>query len=904
MPQSSDQIRSAFLDFFGGNDHEVVPSGPVVLPHDPTLMFANAGMVQFKDVFTGKEKRPYSRATSSQKCIRISGKHNDLENVGPSPRHHTFFEMLGNFSFGDYFKEAAIVYAWDFIKQLGLSEDRLVVTYFGGEDGIPADEEARDLWKKISGLSDERIIACGAKENFWSMGDTGPCGPCSEIHLYQGPWDGNVSSFGEEQTPEGHGWMEIWNLVFMQFERDQSGKLDPLPAPCVDTGMGLERIVSVMQDKTSNYETDGLRVLVDEAARIAGKPYNSSMDPDDVSMRVIADHSRLTAFLLAEGVMPDKSGAEYVLRRVMRRAIRHGHRLGIEKPFLHEVALKVVETMGHHYPELEERKEHIAKVAEQEEVRFRETIERGLHLLEEQFEQMKQSDVQVLDGRAAYKLYNTYGFPLDLTQVICDEQGYSVDKEGYDEALAEDKELSGKGPVGTAIDAVYHQALERVPGKNVAFSGYSKNRDTSEIVAILVDGQLVDHVSCELDGETPIAVEKVEVIVARTPFYGESGGQQGDRGTIRSEDGQLSVEDCQKPVPGLITHRGTLTQGTLEVGKAADLFIDIPRREAIRRNHSATHLLHWALRQVLGSHAQQKGSLVAPDRLRFDFTHGEAISKEQLAKIEDLVNERVLSNAPVQTELLSIDAAKERGAMMLFGEKYDANVRMLTITDSVELCGGTHARATGDIGILKVIGEQSIAAGVRRITAATGAAAVDYMRQLESTLDQAGQIVKAGNVDLPTKLEKLMAHEKALEKKVTELQRKLASGGDSGGVDSMLSQAKEISGGVKVLSLRTDVSDRATLRELAEKLRDKLGNSIVMVASESEGKAQMVLTVARALTDKYQAGKLIRPLAGIVGGSGGGRPDMAQAGGTDVSKLDQAVAALYKSLESEQLSLM
>jgi alanyl-tRNA synthetase len=602
--------------------------------------------------------------------------------------------------------------------------------------------------------------------------------------------------------------------------------------------------------------------------------------------------------------MPDKNGREYVLRRVMRRAIRHGHRLGIQEPFLHEVALKVVEVMGAQYPELAERQAHIVKVTEQEEVRFRATIERGLHLLDAQFEEMKQGAVRVLDGRAAYKLYNTFGFPLDLTEVICEEHGYSVDQAGYDAALAEDRERSEFDAGGTAVESVYREALALVPGGQVAFTGYHKNRDSSELVAIVVDGQLVSDVQCAVQADgSPAPLDDIELVFARTPFYGESGGQAGDHGTISSYSGQLQVTDCQKPIGGLVVHRGSLRQGGFTVGDSADLFIDIPRREAIRRNHSATHLLHWALRQVLGAHAQQKGSLVTAERLRFDFTQGEAITKEQLTQIEDLVNERILSNAPIQTELLSIEEAKQRGAMMLFGEKYEANVRMLSMTESVELCGGTHARATGDIGFLKVIGEQGVAAGVRRITAATGAAAMELVRATERTLERAAEVVKASQVDLPSRLERMVAGQKELEKKIAQLEKKLLSGGGGGGIDAMLAQARDVNG-VKVLSLRTEVTDRSGLRELAEQLRDKLGSSVVMVASEADGKVQMVLTVARGLTDKYQAGNLIRPLATLVGGSGGGRPDMAQAGGTEVAKLDQAVAALYTAFEPGQLRLM
>ncbi len=885
MSQTADQVRSAFLQYFGDRDHEIVPSGPAIAPNDPTLMFANAGMVQFKDVFTGQETRPYTRATTAQKCIRISGKHNDLENVGPSPRHHTFFEMLGNFSFGDYFKEEAIAYAWGFIKQLGFPEERLAITYFEGEKGVPADTQARDIWKKVSGLPEGRIIGMPASENFWSMGDTGPCGPCSEIHYYHGP-DIDVAKLVEEQTPEGYGWVELWNLVFMQFNRDASGALNPLPAPSIDTGMGLERTVGALQGKTSTYETDQLRALVDKAASISGKPYGASMSDDDVSMRVIADHSRLTAVLLAEGVMPDTNGREYVLRRVMRRAIRHGHRLGIQQPFLHDVALEVCRLMGHQYPELSERSEHIASVCEQEEVRFRKTIERGLSLLDERFEHLQAEGDKRLSGADAFKLYDTYGFPLDLTEVICKERGYTVDVPGYDAALEEARKRSEFKGVEKAVEGVYRQALERVAGGEVTFTGYEQDSDRQALLAIISDGQLVDRV------EGPNA--DVELVFASTPFYAESGGQVGDTGKITSPAGaELVVEDTQRPVPGLVVHRGKLQSGSLQLGQEFALQIDVERRDAIRRNHSATHILHWALRQVLGSHAQQKGSLVGPERFRFDFTHGAPLSAEQIAKIEDLANGATLQNAPVSTEVLSMDAAKERGAMMLFGEKYGEKVRVLSMGDSVELCGGTHARATGDIGLIKVVSEQGIAAGVRRVTATTGQGSLQYVREVEQTLSRASALTKAGN-DLPARLEKMIANEKALEKQIADLQRKLASGGATG-VDAQLSKARSYDG-FKALAVRTEVTDRSALRELAEQLRDKLGQSIVLVASEADDKVQLVLTVSKALTNQFKAGQLIRPIAERVGGSGGGRPDMAQAGGTNVAELDGALDVLYQQL--------
>ncbi|HVJ18673.1 MAG TPA: alanine--tRNA ligase, partial [Polyangiaceae bacterium] len=662
--KSSAEIRRAFLEYFREQGHEVVPSGPVVLSNDPSLMFANAGMVQFKDVFTGREQRSYKRATSSQKCIRISGKHNDLEAVGPSPRHHTFFEMLGNFSFGDYFKEEAVAFAWEFLtKTVGLSPERLIITYFKGEDGVPEDSEARDLWRKLTGFGDDRLIGLGKADNFWQMGDTGPCGPCSEIHYYVGP-EVRLGDFGQEQTPEGLGWIEIWNNVFMQFERKRDGeafRLDPLPAPSIDTGMGLERLSMIVQGKSSNYDSDLLRSLVELAGDLAKKPYGGTRQPDDVSMRVIADHARTTAFMIAEGVLPDRSGKEYVLRRVMRRAIRHGHRLGIAEPFLHKVALKVVDLMGEQYPELRERRELIASISEGEEVRFRQTIERGLGLLEERFDEMNTESQTVLPGADAFRLYDTYGFPLDLTEVICAERGLSVDRPGYDAALAEAKERSEFVAQNQAVEGVYREALERVAGGSVRFTGYERDSDKGSIVALIKGGALA---------ESADAGDQVEIIAERTPFYGEAGGQIGDQGVITTAGARVVIEDTQKPLTGLVVHRGRVESGSVRVGEAIDLVVDAARRERIRRNHSSTHLLHWALRQVLGAHAQQKGSVVGPDRFRFDFTHGKPLSADEIKKIEELVNERTLQNHPIRTEVLTIEEAKKKGAMMIFEEKY------------------------------------------------------------------------------------------------------------------------------------------------------------------------------------------------------------------------------------------
>jgi alanyl-tRNA synthetase len=883
-PIRSADIRRAFLEFFGSNGHEIVKSGPLVPPNDPSLYFANSGMVQFKDLFTGQEQRAYKRATSSQKCMRVSGKHNDLENVGPSPRHQTFFEMLGNFSFGDYFKEDAITFAWNFVtKVLGFPTERLAVTYLRADGDLAEDTEARDLWRRISGLPEQQIIALGPDDNFWRMGDTGPCGPCSELYYFRGD-SPDIGRFGQEQGPDGSGWVEFWNLVFMQFERSADGKLSPLPAPCVDTGMGLERVTCIQQDKGSNYDTDLLRPLVDRVSALANKPYGASMSPDDVSMRVIADHARATAFLIADGVLPDRAGRAYVLRRVMRRAIRHGHRLGIERPFLHDVALEVVNLLGHHYVELVERQELIRSVAEQEEVRFRETIERGLGLLEQSFSALQERGSQQLAGEDAFRLYDTFGFPLDLTEVICAERGYGVDVAGYEAALEQARKRSEFKGAEAAVEGVYRKALELVPGRRVSFSGYERVEESAPVLALIGDGDLVESLAEGARGE---------VITQSTPFYGEAGGQVGDSGVLRTAEGEFVVEDTQKPLDGLTVHRGFVRSGSLRNGVAAQLSVDVERRDAIRRNHSATHLLHWALRKIVGPSAQQKGSLVGPERLRFDFTAGSALSPAQLSQIEEAVNRAIVVNHGVKTRVLGLDEARSLGAMMIFEEKYGSTVRMLSMGDSTELCGGTHARATGEIGMFKIVSEQGVAAGIRRIVATTGLGALAYVREMEDTLARANRAAKSGGSDIVEKVERLVAQQKALEKQLEEAQRRWMKGGSGGGADGLMSGAREV-GGVRVLGVRTEVTDRGALRELAEQLRDKLGESVVLVASEHEGKVQLVLTVAKGLTDRYKAGDLIRPIAQLVGGSGGGRPDLAQAGGTDVSKLDEAVAAIYE----------
>jgi alanyl-tRNA synthetase len=922
---SSGEVRRAFLQYFSKMGHEIVASSPLVPPNDPTLMFTNAGMVQFKDVFVGKESRPYSRATSSQKVIRISGKHNDLENVGVTARHHTFFEMLGNFSFGDYFKEEAIVYAWELLtKVYALDPERMLVTVFGGEQGIGPDDEARALWRKVTGLGDDRIIGLGMKDNFWQMGDTGPCGPCTEIHWFNGrASDGAIpaipyATFGDEPTPDGLGWTELWNLVFMQFDRsvDASGEatLTPLPRPCVDTGMGLERISSVLQGVTSNYDTDLLRALVDKASEISGKAYGGSQADDDVSMRVIADHARTTAFLIAEGVFPDRAGREYVLRRVMRRAIRHGHRLGIREPFLHEVALEVVHLMAGQYPELERRKGLIANVARQEEERFRETIERGLKILEEEIGRIQASPGAALSGATTFRLYDTYGFPADLTQVIAAERGIAVDHAGYEKALAGQRARSEGSRVGeAAVDQVWRDVLEAVRRRSppgVKFLGYEREQADGVVVAIV---NAIAH-----GGQIAIrAMQGDEVILVTdaTPFYGEAGGQVGDRGIIgrRADERdpeamRFEVTDTQRPLPGLVAHIGRMTHGAVAVGDTVHLEVDHALRAATRRNHSATHLLHWGLRTVLGEQATQKGSLVGPDRLRFDFAHGRALEPEEIARIEDLVNDKILTGAPVLTEVLPIDEARKRGAVAIFEEKYGDVVRMLTMTpDSVELCGGTHARSLGEIGCFKILAEQGLAAGVRRIEATTGMNTLSYVRSVEGALRGAARVVRASPAELGDKVQKLLDRERQLERELSDLKRQLAVGapmGKSSGAGaaaagpSPVDRARDVPGG-KALAARIQVADAGTLREVAEQWRDQLGSAVVLVGAASEasgGKAMLVLTVSKDLVGRYNASHLIKDIALMLGGSGGGRPDMAQAGGTRVDRLDEALDSLYSRL--------
>mgnify|MGYP001824760471 FL=1 len=880
---SSAEIRESFLRFFAEREHERVASGPLVPPNDPTLMFANAGMVQFKDVFTGKEERSYSRATSSQKCIRISGKHNDLENVGVTARHHTFFEMLGNFSFGDYFKKDAIQFAWDFfVGTLGLEPERLVVTVFGGEEGLaPADDEAAAIWKDVTGFDDDRIIRCGAKDNFWQMGDTGPCGPCSEIHYGLGIDDLDPRKFGEEPAADGRGWFELWNLVFMQFERHAGGKMDPLPAPSIDTGAGLERIAVVKQGVLSNYDTDLLRPIVDLASDISGKRYGGSQSDDDVSMRVIADHARTTAFLISEGVFPDKDGRSYVLRRVMRRAIRHGHRLGIGEPFLHHCALRVVEKMGDVYPQLIERRALVEEITLQEEERFRRTLDRGLQLIADNDEWTEDAGERSLPGRVAFKLYDTYGFPLDLQEVIGAEQGFEIDREGFDSALEQARLRSQGSKVGSSAVADVYPALAQELGAT-EFVGYENESAQSELVALLSDGVRVEALS---DGDSG------ELITKATPFYPEQGGQVGDRGVIEVGGARFQVEDTQKPVEGLIVHRGKVVSGSVARGNSAELVVDHGLRSATRRNHSATHLLHWALRRVVGETAAQKGSLVGPDRLRFDYSGTRPLEGAELAEIEDLVNARILENTEITTETLAMDEAKSRGAIGIFEEKYGEVVRMLSIGPSLELCGGTHAVRTGDIGLFKLLSETGLAAGVRRIEATTGLNALGHLRQVESELSSTAALLKAPTQQLHERVGRLIEQQKEAQREIERLKRSIMSGDSA----DLSADAREVDG-AKVLGATVDIGDAGALREMADQLRDKLAPAVVLLGSPSKDgkKALLVCSVSKGLTKRFRAGDIVKAAATVVGGNGGGRPDFAQAGGPDPSKLSEAVTKVYE----------
>jgi alanyl-tRNA synthetase len=875
------EIRQAFLDYFRNHDHEIVKSASLIPRDDPTLLFTNAGMVPFKRVFLGEEKRDYLRAASSQKCVRAGGKHNDLENVGRTARHHTFFEMLGNFSFGDYFKTEAIHLAWDLlIKVYGLPLNRLYVSvYF-------KDEEAYGIWQQDIGLPAERIIRLGEKDNFWSMGDTGPCGPCSEILIDQGP---HLGCDRPDCAPgcDCDRYLEIWNLVFMQFNRDSNGRLNPLPKPSIDTGMGLERIAAVIQGVPNNFLTDLFKDIILAVKDLSGISLGQN-EETDVAIKVICDHSRALAFLLADGAMPSNEGRGYVVRRILRRAARFGKVLGIDRPFLFRLTQVVAEMMADHFPEVLEHKAFTSQVIQKEEERFLETLDFGLRLLNEEIDRLQDKKELVLPGSLVFKLYDTYGFPLDIIQDVIRDKGLSLDQEGFQSHMEHQREMSRQAWKGSGDREIQdgYKALMARDLKN-RFNGYETLETTSSIIALIEKGQEVSETESR---------EPIELVTSETPFYAESGGQTGDRGIISSAKGLFKVEDALSLPNGLILHRGRLQQGSLAVGDQVLLSVSKDQRISTARNHTATHLLHGALRRILGEQVKQAGSLVNAQRLRFDFSHYSALSSKELQEVEDLVNEQIRLNLPVNTLIMDYDQAKAAGAIALFEEKYGDRVRMVKVGDfSQELCGGTHTTRTGDLGLFKILSEGSIASGVRRIEAVTGKEALHMVHQEENWLRALGEMLKVGPEDLLSRVEKLLAQQKELERTITRLNKSLLSGG---GVENILSQARTIDG-INILAASVGAGDAKELRDLADSLRDRLKSGIVVLGGVNEGKVFLVTVVSKDLTGGYHAGKIIKRIAKALGGDGGGRPDMAQAGGNRPDLLESTLAGVYEWIGRE-----
>ncbi|WP_321528570.1 alanine--tRNA ligase [Sedimenticola selenatireducens] len=857
--KTSAELRTAFLNFFIEKGHTEVPSSSLVPHDDPTLLFTNAGMVQFKDTFLGREKRDYVRATTSQRCVRAGGKHNDLENVGYTARHHTFFEMLGNFSFGDYFKCEAIKYAWEFLtEELGLPEEKLWVTVY------EEDQEAEDIWLKEMKIDPTRFSRCGAKDNFWSMGDTGPCGPCSEIFYDHGPdvWGGPPGSPEED----GDRYIEIWNLVFMQFNRDQSGEMTPLPRPSVDTGMGLERLAAVLQQVHSNYEIDLFQHLIKAAAEVTG-----CSNLEEKSLRVIADHIRSCAFLIVDGVLPSNEGRGYVLRRIIRRAIRHGYMLGKKDPFFHKLVAPLSQEMGDAYPELPKVADQVTRVLRLEEERFAETLEQGMKILDHTIESL---DGKQIPGETVFKLYDTYGFPTDLTADIARERDLTLDMPGFEQAMEAQRERArAASQFGSA------QQVEINLDGATEFTGYEKLESKATIIALFQDGQSVDTLG---DGEAGM------VVLDRTPFYAESGGQVGDEGVLVCGDTRFIVTDTQKQGGDVFVHHGNFQGDSIQVGAEVVARVDGYKRAATALNHSATHLMHAALQRVLGDHVQQKGSLVNAERLRFDFSHYEPVSRDQLRAIERMVNEQIRENHVVQTRIMSLEDAKASGAMALFGEKYGDNVRVLRMGDfSTELCGGTHVKAVGDIGLFKIVSETGIASGVRRIEAVTGAAAIQCVEEDETRLQRIADLVKSGRDDVAEKVTQLVERSRRLEKELEQLKGKLAS---SAGSD-LAGSAVEVAG-VKVLAAKLDGVDPKALRDTMDQLKNKLGSAVILLAAVSGEKVSLVAGVTKDQIPTLKAGDLVKFVAEQVGGKGGGRPDMAQAGGSDPAALPGALASV------------
>ncbi|MDD2900256.1 MAG: alanine--tRNA ligase [Desulfuromonadaceae bacterium] len=867
------EIRALFLQYFADRGHTVVSSSGILPKNDPTLMFANAGMNQFKDCFLGLEDRGYNRAVSSQKCVRAGGKHNDLENVGRTARHHTFFEMLGNFSFGDYFKKEAIAYAWEFLTQeLKLDKNRLYVTVYTDDD------EAADIWHEQEGIPRERIFRFGEKDNFWSMGDTGPCGPCSEIFYDQGPEVGcdrpdcNVGC-------ECDRYMEIWNNVFMQFNRSSDGTLTPLPKPSVDTGMGLERVTAVMQGVRSNYDIDILQGIIRHIERLSGKRYGAD-EKDNVSMRVIADHARAVTFLICDGALPSNEGRGYVLRRIMRRAARHAKMLGCGEPMLFHMVDAVREVMGDAYPELQEREEYIKKVVLSEEQRFAETLDRGLAILNDEVATLRNAGKNVIPGDVLFKLYDTYGFPIDLTGDIVESEGFTIDETGFELCMERQRAQARehwKGSGEEGIAQIYKELHSN--GVRGQFVGYDEMSTYAPVVALIRDGVPV---------ESAVMGESVAVITERTPFYGDSGGQKGDCGTISTGHAHLDVSSATRPFADMIVHHAVVADGVIKVGDASDLKVSRVDRVATCRNHTATHLLQSALRQVLGEHVKQAGSLVSQGRLRFDFTHFSAMTFDELRRVETIVNGFVMTNDAVVTREMNISEAIEAGATALFDEKYGDSVRVVRVGDiSMELCGGTHVRAAGDIGLFKIVSEAGIAAGVRRIEALTGLGALDFVRQMEDEQRDIAAMLKAEAGNSRDRLEKMLFRQRELQREIESLQARLnvAASGD------LLTQTVEVNG-VRLLAIRVEVEDVKALRDLSDTLKDRIGEGVIALGAAIDGKANLLVAVTKELSGSVKAGDVIKKIAPIVGGSGGGKPELAQAGGSRPEKLDEALAAV------------
>ena len=878
ITMKSKELRARFLSYFAERGHTIVPSSSLIPKEDPTLLFTNAGMVQFKEVFLGNKHLGFQRAASSQKCMRVSGKHNDLETVGRTARHHTFFEMLGNFSFGDYFKEGAIDYGWEFLTQdLALPKDRLWITIFREDD------EAFDLWHKKVGIPSHRIIRMDEKDNFWAMGETGPCGPCSEIHLDQGAAVG-CGQPSCSVACECDRFLELWNLVFMQYERDSSGQMSPLPRPSVDTGMGLERLAAVIQGQVSNFSTDLLRPIISYVEELAEKGYGDKPEWD-ISLRVIADHLRALTFLITDGILPSNEGRGYVLRRLLRRASRHGRNLLLKEPFLYKAAGVVVDLMRDTYPELESARNYIARVLLYEEERFSHTLDYGLKLLFQVMDDIQGQGKSVIPGKEVFKLYDTFGFPLDITQEIAQEKGFSLDLAGFENAMATQRELarqSWKGAAEAQVKPLY-QALSVETGK-VKFIGYQQLTGQAPVLAI-IDGD--ERCTEAIEGKT------VEIVLAETPFYGEAGGQVGDAGILKNDGVLIEVIDTQRPLPEVICHRGVIKKGVLKTGMVLEASVDKGRREALAHSHSATHLLQAALREVLGDHVKQAGSLVAPDRLRFDFTHFSPLTEREKRRVEEMVNERVWDNLPVITAVMPLEEAVEHGAMALFGEKYDPQVRVVKMGDySTEVCGGTHTQNTASVRLFKIISEGGIAAGVRRIEALTAVEAYKYILKEEDALDEVRELIKAKPFEEADRLRRLIEQARGTEKELSRLKDKMA-GTKVQDLDALVVEVK----GVKVLAVELENLDMNALRNFVDTAKAKIKSGVVVAGAVMDGKVALVSGVTKDLTQRLHAGELVKGVAAIVGGSGGGRADMAQAGGKDAARLKEALAKVKELVE-------